>query len=107
MCGIAGVVDAAAPREDELLALARRMADTLAHRGPDDAGAWADPAAGVALGFRRLSIVDLSPEGHQPMASAGGRYVIVFNGEVYNHVELRRGAGARRACASAAGRTPR
>lgn len=98
MCGIAGVVDAAAPRGDELLALAGRMADTLAHRGPDDAGAWADPAAGVALGFRRLSIVDLSPEGHQPMASAGGRYVIAFNGEVYNHVELRRGlerAGAR------------
>lgn len=98
MCGFAGVLDAATPREDALRGCARRMAATLAHRGPDDAGDWADAAAGVALGFRRLSIVDLSPEGHQPMASAGGRFVIAFNGEVYNHVELRRElerAGAR------------
>jgi len=66
------------------------MADQLVHRGPDDSGLWADAEAGVALGFRRLSIVDLSPAGHQPMTSASGRYVVVFNGEVYNFGELRK-----------------
>ncbi len=66
------------------------MADQLIHRGPDDVGTWVDPKAGVALGFRRLAIVDLSSAGRQPMESASGRYVIVFNGEIYNHRELRR-----------------
>jgi asparagine synthase (glutamine-hydrolysing) len=89
VCGVAGVLDAAVLPGDALRDAARRMSATLAHRGPDDAGDWADPAAGVAFGFRRLSIVDLSPEGHQPMTSAGGRFTVVFNGEVYNHVELR------------------
>jgi asparagine synthase (glutamine-hydrolysing) len=65
------------------------MTDALAHRGPDDAGAWADEDAGIVFGHRRLSILDLSPAGHQPMASVSGRYVIVFNGEIYNHRELR------------------
>lgn len=65
------------------------MADTLAHRGPDDRGVWTDNAAGVALAHRRLSILDLSVAGHQPMVSASGRYVIVFNGEIYNHLEIR------------------
>jgi asparagine synthase (glutamine-hydrolysing) len=65
------------------------MADTLHHRGPDDGGAWVDDAAGIALGHRRLSILDLSPAGHQPMASSCGRFVIAFNGEIYNHLELR------------------
>ena len=69
--------------------IAARMADRIIHRGPDDAGTWADPAAGLALGFRRLSIVDLSPAGHQPMVSASGRFVIAFNGEIYNHRALR------------------
>ena len=64
------------------------MTDALAHRGPDDRGVFVDDVAGLALGHRRLSIVDLSPEGHQPMASRGGRYVIVFNGEVYNYRDL-------------------
>ena len=65
------------------------MADRLYHRGPDDAGIWVDPDVNLALGHRRLSIVDLSPAGHQPMHSECGRYVLVFNGEIYNHLELR------------------
>ena len=70
-------------------ALAERMSGTLRHRGPDDAGSWADAEAGIALGHRRLSIVDLSVEGHQPMVSPTGRYVLVFNGEIYNFQALR------------------
>lgn len=87
MCGIAGLLrpGGAAPARD----LAASMADALAHRGPDDRGSWADEEAGVALGHRRLSIVDLTPEGHQPMVSASGRYVVTYNGEVYNHADLR------------------
>ncbi len=64
------------------------MRDTLVHRGPDDCGAWVDPAAGVALGSRRLAILDLSPAGHQPMVSASGRWVLAYNGEVYDHARL-------------------
>jgi len=89
MCGIAGFVQFRPAEAADLQNRARRMADALAHRGPDDAGYWADPDAGVGLGFRRLSIIDLSPAGHQPMCSESGRYVIVFNGEVYNFAELR------------------
>jgi asparagine synthase (glutamine-hydrolysing) len=90
VCGIAGVLDltrATAPAA--LAAQARAMADALAHRGPDDAGTWVDEAAGAAFGHRRLAIIDLSPHGHQPMRSACGRYVIVFNGEIYNFGALR------------------
>jgi len=90
VCGIAGFLDfRARDSRSDLERMVRCMADALAHRGPDDAGAWVDEAAGVALGHRRLSIVDLSPAGHQPMLSAGDRYVIVYNGEIYNHGELR------------------
>jgi asparagine synthase (glutamine-hydrolysing) len=90
MCGIVGFVDGstASPAE-EMRAIVGRMSASLIHRGPDDGGVWADPASGVALGHRRLSILDLSPEGHQPMRSADGRFVIVFNGEIYNFAELR------------------
>ena len=66
------------------------MTSALTHRGPDDEGIWIDEAAGIGLGHRRLSIVDLSPAGHQPMASPSSRYVLTFNGEIYNHAELRR-----------------
>lgn len=65
------------------------MAEALAHRGPDDDGVWIDEAAGVGLGHRRLAVIELSPAGHQPMHSACGRYVTAFNGEIYNHRELR------------------
>jgi asparagine synthase (glutamine-hydrolysing) len=65
------------------------MALVIQHRGPDDAGAWEDASAGIALGFRRLSILDLSSAGHQPMHSASGRFVMTFNGEIYNHKDLR------------------
>jgi asparagine synthase (glutamine-hydrolysing) len=65
------------------------MSESLSHRGPDDAGTWVDGDAGIAFGHRRLSVLDLSPAGHQPMISASGRYVVVFNGEIYNHLEIR------------------
>jgi asparagine synthase (glutamine-hydrolysing) len=65
------------------------MADAIVHRGPDDSGVWVDSDDGIALGFRRLAIVDLSALGHQPMRSRSGRYILVFNGEVYNHRSLR------------------
>ena len=85
MCGIAGVLGD--PRVDT--ATVGRMTRALAHRGPDDEGVWVDSEAGIGLGHRRLSIVDLSPAGHQPMVSHTGRYVITFNGEIYNHLDLR------------------
>lgn len=90
MCGLAGFIDGAADAgENALRARVAAMADRLAHRGPDDADTWVDAAAGVALGFRRLSIIDLSPAGRQPMVSANGRLVVAYNGEIYNFRELR------------------
>ncbi|KGM52805.1 asparagine synthase [Lysobacter concretionis Ko07 = DSM 16239] len=90
MCGIAGAWSPT-PRDsaDELRALGARMGSAIAHRGPDDAGSWVEPGVGLVLAHRRLAIVDLSPEGHQPMASPDGRWVIAFNGEIYNHAALR------------------
>src|SRR5204862_78394 len=73
----------------ELADMARRMIAPIEHRGPDDSGIWADADAGIAFGFRRLAIIDLSPSGHQPMWSPSRRYVATFNGEVYNFAELR------------------
>lgn len=86
MCGIAGFLGGMAIDAAQVVA---RMSDALEHRGPDDSGVWTDAAAGIALAHRRLSILDLSASGHQPMLSASRRYVIVFNGEIYNHLELR------------------
>lgn len=89
MCGIAGLLDPRGEREEELTRLASAMSDTLRHRGPDDAGVWVDGSAGVALANRRLAVVGLGPDGHQPMASRSGRWTLVFNGEVYNYAALR------------------
>lgn len=88
MCGLAGFldIDSDTPGRE---AVAAAMAGTLVHRGPDDSGVWSDDGAGIALGFRRLAILDLSPQGHQPMLSRDGRWVVVFNGEIYNHAVLR------------------
>lgn len=72
-----------------------RMGEAIAHRGPDDSGVWLDVGAGIGLSYRRLSILELSPAGHQPMVSASGRYVIAFNGEIYNHLDLRLQLGDR------------
>ncbi len=86
MCGIAGCLSQARVSETDV----KRMAEQLEHRGPDDSGVWVDERAGVALSHQRLSILDLTPAGHQPMESPSNRYVIVFNGEIYNHLALRR-----------------
>jgi asparagine synthase (glutamine-hydrolysing) len=88
MCGIAGLWTA--PGDERARAVVETMGDRLSHRGPDDHGSWTDLGVGIALAHRRLAIVDLSPLGHQPMMSPSGRYVIVFNGEIYNHSQLRR-----------------
>jgi asparagine synthase (glutamine-hydrolysing) len=91
VCGIAGVFDPGrATLAERLVQLAATMAGTLRHRGPDHHGVWVDAARGIALGFRRLAILDLTEAGHQPMRSPAGRYTMVFNGEIYNHRELRR-----------------
>lgn len=89
MCGVAGLFGFPRRPRAALIELVERMSGAMTHRGPDDAGSWVDEHAGVALGFRRLAIIDLSANGHQPMRSASGRYTIVFNGEIYNHASLR------------------
>ena len=87
MCGVTGIL--CSEYKKDLVKTIRSMTETIHHRGPDDVGVWLDDSAGVALGHRRLSIVDLSAAGHQPMESSGGRYVLVFNGEIYNHKDIR------------------
>jgi len=89
MCGIAGYITNNNLDPKTALGTISSMTDTLRHRGPDDDGYWLDPSEGIALGHRRLSIIDLTPEGHQPMISPEDRYVMSFNGEIYNYVELR------------------
>lgn len=87
MCGIAGFYSEIVSRpESEIKSRAQSMVNAIVHRGPDDVGTWVDARAGIALAHRRLSVLDLSPAGHQPMESASGRYVLVYNGEIYNHL---------------------
>jgi asparagine synthase (glutamine-hydrolysing) len=85
VCGLAGVWRYDGDRDETLTADVERMAETLRHRGPDDGGVHVDGAAGLAFGFRRLAVIDLSPAGHQPMISADGRFAIAFNGEIYTY----------------------
>lgn len=90
MCGIAGIFDTRlALSADSLADSVRLMVKTLRHRGPDSDGAWTDGATGIALGHRRLAIIDTSPSGAQPMASSDGRWVLSYNGEIYDHQRLR------------------
>ncbi len=89
MCGLTGFFAGSAAWPNEARVLVKRLADTLTHRGPDDAGVWVDEQAGIALAHRRLAVLDLSSAGHQPMVSPSGRYVISYNGEVYNHLAMR------------------
>lgn len=90
MCGIVGFWNPRGGGEGLMTATIMAMANTLRHRGPDSSGVWVRPEFGIALGHRRLAIVDLSASGHQPMTSPAGRFVIVFNGEIYNFLELKR-----------------
>ena len=90
MCGFAGFyLNSGEEAPVELEKIIANMTDKLEHRGPDDSGIWLDHKHSLALGHRRLSIVDVSSSGHQPMISASRRYVIALNGEVYNHSQLR------------------
>ena len=89
MCGFAGYIQRGGFREEQARSIAMAMAAAVAHRGPDDSGVWLDGKAGIALAHQRLSVLELSPAGHQPMISHSGRFVIVYNGEIYNHLELR------------------
>lgn len=89
MCGFAGFLGGNVAAVSERTALLEAMANRIRHRGPDDGGTWADADTLVGFGHRRLAIVDLSPAGHQPMTAASGRYVMAYNGEIYNHMDLR------------------
>lgn len=89
MCGFAGIISGPTGHPTSVRAVAKHMARTLEHRGPDDHASWADPSGRIGLGFQRLSIIDLSTGGRQPMTSSCGRFTLVFNGEVYNFRELR------------------
>lgn len=89
MCGITGFLNISFPPEKWQITL-NRMSQTIIHRGPDDGGIWFDAEAGVGLAHRRLSIIDLSKQGHQPMFSHSGRFVIVYNGEIYNFEDIRK-----------------
>lgn len=89
MCGFAGFFGGNIAATTDRTVLLEAMADRILHRGPDDGGAWTDGDSPVGFGHRRLAIVDLSPAGHQPMAAASGRFVMAYNGEIYNHMDLR------------------
>lgn len=87
MCGLTGLLDSSGPSEDILRATVQAMTDSLHHRGPDSGAVWVEP--GIALGHRRLAIIDLTEAGAQPMLSATGRFALAYNGEIYNHLDLR------------------
>ena len=89
MCGIAGLLRPGGADDSLLSGTVKRMAQTLAHRGPDASGVWTQASSGIALGHRRLSILDLSEAGAQPMRSDCGRFAVTFNGEIYNHLDIR------------------
>lgn len=89
MCGITGFFSPQGINAEQGMHRVEKMAQALQHRGPDDAGIWVDAPDGIALAHRRLAIVDLTPAGHQPLSSESGRYIISYNGEIYNHQELR------------------
>ncbi|MCG8344618.1 MAG: asparagine synthase (glutamine-hydrolyzing) [Chlorobiales bacterium] len=89
MCGFAGFIGYGSLSAPDVRTVSQRMGETILHRGPDDSGIWIDDDALISIVHRRLSILDLSPAGHQPMISASGRYVLAFNGEIYNHDEMR------------------
>src|SRR5580698_9531201 len=95
MCGIVGYAGLADALKLELLS---SMRDTIAHRGPDASGSWSTSDGAVVLGHRRLAILDLSETGAQPMVNSSRTSAVVFNGEIYNHEELRRELAARGAC---------
>lgn len=98
MCGFAGFLDRSGHvASDVLVDVVGRMNEAVRHRGPDAGGTWMDPVCGIALGHRRLAVLDLSPAGNQPMASRSGRYVVAYNGEIYNHLEIRRDIDAAQA----------
>ena len=90
MCGLTGFVSTSNLASSDLDATCKAMAEAIFSRGPDDQGTWIDPDIGIAMSFRRLAIIDLSSAGHQPMHSSSGRYILCFNGEIYNHLELRK-----------------
>jgi asparagine synthase (glutamine-hydrolysing) len=90
MCGIAGFFSPKGINEEKAIIIAGEMSEKLIHRGPDDGGIWVDSSVGIAMAHKRLSIIDLSPAGHQPMHSDSGRYVLIFNGEIYNHNDIRK-----------------
>ena len=90
MCGFIGISDNHSFRDEFYVKnKLKDMAKTIKFRGPDDYGCWIDVNHGIGIAHRRLSIQDLSESGHQPMKSKNGRYIIAFNGEIYNHFELR------------------
>ena len=90
MCGFAGLININNYSRNEMARIVKSMGDEIAHRGPDDSGEWIDESSKIAFAHRRLSILDLSKAGHQPMFSSSNRYILVFNGEIYNHLEIRK-----------------
>ena len=91
MCGVSGIlISDNSYTKKELIANIKKINETLNHRGPDDGGTWANELKGICLGHKRLSILDLSKNGTQPFVSSSGRFKIVFNGEIYNYIDIKK-----------------